>query len=106
MNYQRCHIDEIVLFIALYVDEVYDVSVAEEYKKYRISIPAIQTVLRRLEKKGFLKSGELSPERGRRRKRLYEAPTRGLNLIHEFKNERMRLWLNIPAFRFKSLGFA
>lgn len=107
MNYQLGNLEETVLLIALYLDEVYGVSVAEEYKKqtgHGISIPAIHTVLRRLEEKGFLKSrmGESSPERGGRRKRLYEATAHGLNLIREIKNERMRLWSKIPALKFKS----
>jgi len=59
MNYQLGNLEEAVLLIALYLDEVYGVSVAEEYKKQTgqdISIPAIHTVLRRLEDKALLKS--------------------------------------------------
>ena len=104
MNYQLGNLEEAVLLISLYVDEVYGVSVAEEYKKQtgsEISIPAIHTVLRRLEDKGLLKSkmGEPSPERGGRRKRLYEATPYGLNLIREIKKERIRLWSKIPALK-------
>src|SRR5690606_18034729 len=73
MNHQLGNLEEAVLLIALYLDEVYGVSVAEEYKQQTgnaISIPAIHTVLRRLESKGLLKSemGNASPERGGRRK--------------------------------------
>jgi DNA-binding PadR family transcriptional regulator len=96
MSYQLGNLEETVLLIALYLDEVYGVSVAEEYKKqtgHDISIPAIHTVLRRLEDKGLLKSkmGEASPERGGRRKRLYEATTYGLNVVQEIKKDRVRL---------------
>ena len=59
MNYQLGNLEEAVLLITLYLDEAYGVSVAEEYKKQtgqNISIPAIHTVLRRLEEKGILKS--------------------------------------------------
>ena len=102
MNYQLGNLEEAVLLIALYLDEVYGVSVAEEYKRQTgqgISIPAIHTVLRRLEDKGMLKSrmGEASPERGGRRKRLYDATTYGLAVIREIKNERVRLWSKIRA---------
>jgi len=105
MNYQLGNLEEAVLLIALYLDEVYGVSVAEEYKKqtgHEISIPAIHTVLRRLEDKGLLKSkmGESSPERGGRRKRLYEATAYGLNVVREIKKERLRLWAKIPALKF------
>jgi DNA-binding PadR family transcriptional regulator len=106
MSYQLGNLEETVLLIALYLDEVYGVSVAEEYKKqagHTISIPAIHTVLRRLEDKGLLKSrmGEASPERGGRRKRLYEATAHGLNVIREIKKDRVRLWSKIPALKFK-----
>jgi hypothetical protein len=43
MNYQLGNLEETVLLIALYLDEVYGVSVAEEYKKqtgHGISVPA------------------------------------------------------------------
>jgi DNA-binding PadR family transcriptional regulator len=107
MNNQLGNLEEAVLLIALYLDEVYGVSVAAEYKKqtgHGISIPAIHTVLRRLENKGLLRSdmGESSPERGGRRKRLYEATAHGLNVIREIKKERVRLWSKIPALKFKS----
>ncbi len=104
MNYQLGNLEETVLLIALYLDEVYGVSVAEEYKKqtgHGISVPAIHTVLRRLEGKGLLRSGmgESSPERGGRRKRLYQATTYGLNLIREVRKDRIRLWSKIPALK-------
>lgn len=106
MSYQLGNLEETVLLIALYLDEVYGVSVAEEYKKqteHDISIPAIHTVLRRLEDKGLLRSkmGDASPERGGRRKRLYEATAHGLNIIREIKKDRVRLWSKIPALKFK-----
>jgi DNA-binding PadR family transcriptional regulator len=104
MNYQLGNLEEAVLLIALYLDDVYGVSVAEEYKRqtgHEISIPAIHTVLRRLEDKGLLKSkmGEPSPERGGRRKRLYDATSYGLSVIREIKKERIRLWSKIPALK-------
>jgi PadR family transcriptional regulator PadR len=107
MNYQLGNLEEAVLLIALYLDEVYAVSVAEEYTQQtgqRISVPAIHTVLSRLEDKGMLKSrmGEASPERGGRRKRLYEVTQLGLNLIREIRDERIRIWAKIPALRAKT----
>jgi DNA-binding PadR family transcriptional regulator len=107
MNYQLGNLEEAVLLIALYLDEVYAVSVAEEYTQQTgqsISVPAIHTVLSRLEDKGMLKSrmGEASPERGGRRKRLYEVTQLGLNLIREIRDERIRIWAKIPALRVKT----
>lgn len=106
MNYHLGNLEEAVLLITMYVDEAYGVSVAEEYKKQSgsgISIPAIHTVLRRLEEKGLLTSymGESSPERGGRRKRLYEATAYGYNVIRDIKSERLRLWSKIPELNLK-----
>lgn len=106
MNSQLGNLEEAVLLIALYLDEVYGVSVAEEYTKQtgnNISIPAIHTVLRRLEDKGLLKSGmgEASAERGGRRKRLYVATAHGRNIVREIRNQRVRLWSKIPALKLK-----
>ena len=104
MNYQLGNLEEAVLLIALYMGEVYGVSAADEYKKQTgqdISIPAIHTVLRRLEDKGLLRSkmGEPSAERGGRRKRLYGATPYGLSMIREIKEERIRWWSKIPALK-------
>lgn len=104
MNSHLGNLEEAVLLIAMYLDEAYGISVADEYKKQTrksISIPAIHTVLRRLEDKGLLKSkiGEPGPERGGRGKRLYEATSYGLAVIREIKKERIRLWSKIPALK-------
>lgn len=106
MNSLLGNLEESVLLITLYLDEVYGVSVAEEYRKQtgqNISIPAIHTVLRRLEAKGLVKSrmGDALPERGGRRKRLYAATTYGLSVIKEIKNDRVRIWSKIPALKLK-----
>jgi len=104
MNYHLGNLEEAVLLISMYLDEVYGVSVSEEYNKQTggsISIPAIHTVLRRLEDKGLLKSkmGESSPERGGRRKRLYEPTAHGFNIVRDIKKERLRMWSKIPALK-------
>lgn len=104
MPQQLGNLEEEVLLIAMYLDEVYGVTVAEEYQrsmKRSISIPAIHTVLRRLEDKGMLKSkmGEALPERGGRRKRLYEATTLGFNMAKEIRNQRVKMWAKIPQLK-------
>jgi len=102
MNTSLGNLEETVLLITMSLDEAYGVSVAEEYKKQAgssISIPAIHTVLRRLEDKGLLKSkmSAASPERGGRRKRLYDATAYGFNVIREIKKDRLRMWARIPG---------
>lgn len=106
MNYQLGNLEEAVLLITMYLDEAYGVSVAEEYSKQTgqdISIPAIHTVLRRLENKGLVRSkmGESLPERGGRRKRLYEATPHGLSVVRDIRNDRLRIWSKIPALKLK-----
>lgn len=107
MNNLLGNLEESVLLISVYLEEVYGVSVAEEYNKqsgHSISVPAIHTVLRRLEEKGFVKSfmGEATPQRGGRRKRLYEITPHGMNILREIKSERLRMWAKIPALNFNT----
>lgn len=107
MNYHLGNLEEAVLLITMYTDEAYGVSVAEEYRKQSrsaISIPAIHTVLRRLEDKGLVTSrmGEAAPERGGRRKRLYQPTPFGFRVIRDIRNERLRLWAKIPQLKLKS----
>lgn len=98
------NLEEVVLLLVLYLDEAYGVSVADEYYKQldsKISIPAIHTVLRRLENKGMLtsKMGAPSPQRGGRRKRTYQATKYGLKTIDQIKKNRLRLWSKIPELK-------
>lgn len=107
MNYHLGNLEEAVLLITMYTEEAYGVSVAEEYKKQTgstISIPAIHTVLRRLEDKGLVTSrmGDSSPERGGRRKRLYAPTPFGFRVIRDIRNERLRLWAKIPKLNLKT----
>lgn len=101
---QLGNLEETVLLISMYLDEVYGVPVAEEYERSTgigISVPAIHTVLRRLEEKGYLRSkmGEASPQRGGRRKRLYEPTAFGYSVATEIRNQRVRLWAKIPELK-------
>ncbi len=95
------HLEESVLLMVMIVEEAYGVSVAEAYEKQTdnsISIPAIHTVLKRLEAKGLIKSsmGEATPERGGRRKRLFEATPYGYKVIAQIRKNRTHLWSLIP----------
>ena len=95
------HLEESVLLIVMIVDEAYGVSVAQAYEEktgHTISIPAIHTVLKRLEKKGMLRSqmGEATAERGGRRKRLFEATPYGYQVVSHLRENRLKLWSLIP----------
>ena len=94
-------LEESVLLIVMIVEEAYGVSVAETYEKETgrsISIPAIHTVLKRLEAKGLVRSqmGAATPKRGGRRKRIFEATPYGFKVIAEIRKNRLRLWSLIP----------
>ncbi|MEM6342642.1 MAG: helix-turn-helix transcriptional regulator [Bacteroidota bacterium] len=95
------HLEESTLLIVMILEEAYGVSVAEAYEEHTnnsISIPAIHTVLKRLENKGLLKSrmGEATAERGGRRKRIFEATPYAYKVIAEIRASRMQLWSMIP----------
>ena len=95
------HLEESILLMVMIVEEAYGVSVAEAYEQHthnRISIPAIHTVLKRLEGKGLVTShmGEATPARGGRRKRIFEATPYGYQVIAEIRENRTRLWSLIP----------
>ena len=95
-------LEEMVILIAAAMkEEAYAVSIAREYTtrtSQEISIPAIHTVLKRLETKGFLKSFESAPTsaRGGRKKRLYQITSSGYGLISQLRSQREELWAMIP----------
>lgn len=95
-------LEEMVILIAAAMKEdAYAVSIAREYTRrtsQEISIPAIHTVLKRLETKGFVRSTESAPtsERGGRKKRLYQITTSGYSLVSSLRNQREELWSLIP----------
>ena len=95
------HLEESVLLIVMIVHQAYGFSVAQTYEKqtgHSISIPAVHTVLKRLEKKGMVKSrmGPATPERGGRSKRVFEATAYGYKVITQIRHNRQRLWSLIP----------
>ncbi|MEL6558882.1 MAG: PadR family transcriptional regulator [Bacteroidota bacterium] len=97
-------LEEFILLLILVMDkEVYSVTLAEEYynqTKKSISLPAIHTVLRQLEKKNYVESsvGGSTSVRGGRSKRIYSLTTLGYNAIKEVQQERQRLWKLAPSF--------
>lgn len=100
--YKIGSLEEMVMLLAAALkDEAYAVSIANEYTSRtsnEISIPAIHTVLKRLEEKGLLKSYESAPtkERGGRKKRIYSITNAGYQVIHELRHQREDLWSLVP----------
>lgn len=94
--------EEIVLLtVAVLHDEAYGIAIINEMEKRlnrKVSIGSLQTVLRRLEKKGHLSSrfGEATKIRGGKRKRYFSLTSYGLKTLEATKEQRLSLWNAIP----------
>lgn len=99
-------LEEIVLLtVAILYGEAYGIAIADEMEKRlnrKVSMGALQTVLRRLEKKGYLTSefGEATQMRGGKRKRFFQVTHFGKQALEETKEERQGLWSAIPNIAF------
>ena len=105
MNLQLGTLEEMILIILLMKEETYGVEIAKEYKNQlsqTISLPAIHVVLKRLEKKGFVKSrlGEPTRKRGGKGKRIYRATNKGYETAQELQHRRNEIWKTIPKLNF------
>ncbi len=99
--------EEIVLLtVAILNGEAYGVNIITEIEarlNRKVSLGAIQTVLKRLEEKGLVRSefGETTKARGGKRKRLYEISASGRQILNRTKAQRNSLWEAIPKVVFK-----
>jgi DNA-binding PadR family transcriptional regulator len=96
----------VLLVVAILNGDAYSVGVIAEIDERlnrNVSLGAIQTVLKRLENKGLLKSefGDATNERGGKRKRLYEVTAEGQKIIDQTRVQRNSLWEAIPRLSFK-----
>ncbi len=90
-------LEEVILLILLNNEKIHGVEIAEQYEEAlnkTISLPAIHVVLKRMEKKGWVKSefGQPSSERGGKRKRLYWATSVGYQVTKEAQEKKSTLW--------------
>ncbi len=103
-KYQLGEFEEVVLLtVAILNGEAYGVAIIDEIEKRlkrKVSLGAMQTSLRRLEEKGFLKSefGEATKVRGGKRKRFFNLTKLGKTALKEAKEQRMGLWSAVPEF--------
>jgi len=94
--------EEVVLLtVALLANNAYGVSIKEEIQarlKRNVSVGALQSALRRMEKKGFIRSsfGEATPQRGGKRKRFFVITQNGKNMLAETLDTRLSLWKASP----------
>lgn len=68
-----------------------------------VNISAVHEVLKRLERKGYLKSkmGGATKERGGRRKRYFTLTISGRKVLEDEMTLKMQLYNRVPNFSFK-----
>lgn len=94
--------EEIVLLTVAALDsKAYGIAIKddiEERLERQVSVGAMRTALKRLEKKGFLSSefGEPTAIRGGKRKRYFQVTATGKRALEYVMDVRKRLWTAIP----------
>jgi PadR family transcriptional regulator, regulatory protein PadR len=106
-QYHLGEFEEVVLLtVAILHGKAYGITIIDEMEKRlqrKVSMGALQTVLRRLEGKGLLASefGEATKIRGGKRKRYFKLSHYGQEILADTKNQRLILWKAIPAVALK-----
>lgn len=101
-KYQLGEFEEIVLLtVAVLFKDAYGVSIKKEIEtrlSRNVSVGALQTALKRLEAKGYLKSyeGEATEERAGRPKKYFQITAYGKKAMEYSKRTRDELWQAIP----------
>lgn len=97
-----------MLTVGLLFNEAYGVAIKDEIEsrsKRKVSVGALQSALRRMEKKGYLssKEGESNPLRGGKPKRFFSITAYGKKALQNSRDLRNELWNAIPevALEFK-----
>jgi DNA-binding PadR family transcriptional regulator len=107
-RHQLGEFEEIVMLtVGILYNEAYGVAIIDEIGQRlnrKVSIGALQTVLRRLEDKGYLKSefGEATQVRGGKRKRYFSLTTLGSRVLRETQEQRREMFKAIPTVAFPS----
>ncbi|RAW00379.1 PadR family transcriptional regulator [Pseudochryseolinea flava] len=105
-RHQLGEFEEIVMLtVGILYKEAYGVAIIDEMEKRlqrNVSIGALQTVLRRLEDKGYLSSefGEATNVRGGKRKRYFSLTSLGSRVLRETQEQRLELYKAIPRVAF------
>jgi DNA-binding PadR family transcriptional regulator len=99
--------EELVLLAAATLEsEAYGVAVMHYISKETgrsVNISAVHEVLKRLERKGYLKSkmGGATAERGGRRKRFFILTSTGKKTLDEAMKLKIQLYKRVPNFSIK-----
>ena len=111
-KYQLGEFEEVVMLtVGVLYKEAYGVSIKKEIEtrlSRSVSVGALQTALKRLEDKGYLKSfdGEATEERAGRPKKYFQITALGKKAMEYSKSTRDDLWSAIPkmAWNVKLVG--
>jgi PadR family transcriptional regulator PadR len=101
-KFQLGEFEEVVMLtVGILYDEAYGVSIKKEIEtrlSRKVSVGALQTALKRLEQKGYLRSreGESTQERAGRPKRYFSITAYGKKAMEYTMNTREQLWGAIP----------
>ncbi len=101
--------EELVLLSAATLgDQAYGVSVMQyiiNETGRQVNISAVHEVLKRLERKGYMKSkmGGATQERGGRRKRYFFLTASGKKTLEEAMKLKMQLYQRVPNFSIKGI---
>ncbi len=90
-----------LLTIAVLFDDAYGVAIQKELKERcnrAVTISTVHAVMYRLKNKGYVDSryGDITPERGGRRKLLFRVTKEGERALARSKEMRNSLWNAIP----------
>ena len=103
-------LEELVLLSVgvLYDRQAYAVNIHEELKEQTgriLDVTAVHSVLRRLEKKGLVKSemGGATAERGGRRKRFFSLTQAGRSILDEIMMVRSNMYQRLPKLTFAGI---
>ncbi len=96
--------EEIVLLtVGILHGKAYGITIKDEIEQRlnrMVSVGALQTTLRRLEKKGLLDSepGEANEQRGGRPKLYFRLNVHGKRALESAKDARAQLWNALPQY--------
>ena len=101
-QYRLGEFEEVVLLtVAVLHPDAYGVSIKKEIEdrlQRKVSVGALQSALRRMEKKGYLESrlGETDAKRGGKPKRYFYITAFGKSALDYYKDVRLDLWNAMP----------
>ncbi len=109
-KYQLGEFEEVVMLtVGVLYKDAYGVSIKKEIESRlsrSVSVGALQTALKRLEDKGYLKSfeGEATEERAGRPKKYFQITALGKKAMEYSKSTRDELWSAIPKVAWKFMS--